>query len=225
MPKNRRFTIQNVTFTLAALISLFALAAPPAFSQLSVAANSSSVPNNEFGIWGGSSFGNPHVIGTTGDRQLTVVGLRYSRTIWEPGNIVSLRYTLDIVPVAIVGQPAYISCAGGGYCQSGRETVYGGGINPLGLKLNFLRKNQWQPFVASTAGFVASVDRVPVDIPGGTLFNFTFDFQAGIQRFNSSRTRAWTLGYKLQHISNANRSSLNPGVDFNVLFIGYSFFK
>ena len=53
-----------------------------------------------------------------------------------------------------------------------------------------------QPFLASTAGFLASVRPVPVDIPGGTQFNFTFDFQGGVDLFNSSRTRAWRIGYK-----------------------------
>lgn len=223
LAKTGRIAIQNIAFAVAALIFLFALAARPAFCQLSISA-APSVPNNEFGVWGGSSFGNPHVIGTTGDRRLTDVGLRYSRTLWEPGSNVSLRYTLDIIPVEILNQPAYVACSGG-YCQTGRETVYGGGVNPLGLKLNFFRADQWQPFIASTAGFVASVERIPVDIPGGTLFNFTFDFQAGVQHFNSSRTRAWMLGYKFQHISNAYRSSFNPGVDANVVFIGFSFFR
>jgi len=206
----------------AALLFLF-FVPPAAFAQAVAAKSSADIPDSEFGIWGGASFGNPHLIGTTGDRPLTVVGLRYSHTIWEPGNL-SLRYTLDIIPVTIIGQPAFIPCSGG-FCQSGRETAYGGGVNPLGLKLNFFRRSQWQPFAASTAGFVATDKRVPIDVPGGTLFNFTFDFQAGIQHFNSSRTRSWSLGYKLQHISNANRGQLNPGVDFNVLYLGYSFFK
>jgi hypothetical protein len=209
-------------FGAASLLVAFVITGPAAFCQLSMGSGN-SVPNNEFGVWGGASFGNPHVIGTTGDRQLTVVGLRYSRLLWEPGKV-SLRYTLDIIPVEIVGQPAFVACTSG-FCPSGRETVYGGGINPIGLKLNFFRASRWQPYLASTAGFVASVDRIPVDIPGGTQFNFDFDFQAGMQRFNSSRTRAWTFGYKFQHISNANRSSFNPGVDFNVLFLGYSFFR
>lgn len=209
------------TLVLLAAIAFFSvLAVPPALCQISA---SPSIPNNEFGIWGGASFDNPTFIGTTTDRQLTIVGLRYSRTLWEPGNV-SLRYTLDILPLEILNQPTFISCPPF-YCQSGRETVYGGGINPIGLKLNFFRRSRWQPFGASTAGFVASVHKIPFDIPSGTQFNFTFDFQGGIQRFNSSRTRAWTLGYKYQHISNANRSSFNPGVDFNVLYIGYSFFR
>ncbi len=112
-----------------------------------------------------------------------------------------------------------------GYCASGREIVYGGGINPIGLKLNFRRTHRFQPFIASEAGFVASRRPVPVDIPGGTQFNFTFDFQTGVDLFNSSRTRAWRIGYKYQHISNAYRHEFNPGIDFHVIYVGYSFFK
>jgi hypothetical protein len=103
--------------------------------------------------------------------------------------------------------------------------VYGGGVNPLGLKLNFLRAHRFEPYIASTAGFVASVRPVPVDVPGGTQFNFTFDFQTGVDWFNSSRNRAWRFGYKYQHISNAYRHTFNPGVDFHFLFVSYSFFK
>jgi hypothetical protein len=112
-----------------------------------------------------------------------------------------------------------------GFCQTGHETVYGGGINPLGLKLNFRRQHRFELFGASTAGFLASVQPVPVDIPHGTQFNFTFDFQAGFQLFNESRSRAWVLGYKYQHISNGYRHSFNPGVDVNSIFVGYSFFR
>ncbi len=183
-----------------------------------------SPPNNEFGVWGGYSFSNAHVIGTTTDRQIGVLALRYSRTIYD-WKAVGLLYTLDIVPATVVSQPTYSVC-GTQYCTNGgREHVYGGGINPIGLKLNFRRTHALQPFAASTAGFVASVRPVPVDIPGGTQFNFTFDFEAGFQAFNSSRSRAWTFGYKLQHISNAYRHSFNPGVDVNLLFVGYSFFR
>jgi hypothetical protein len=185
---------------------------------------------NEFGIWGGYSFGNAHFIGITNDRQLGVLALRYGRTLLDL-HTVSMAYVMDIVPVEIMHQPSYVSCTTNtvsfpaGFCQTGRETVYGGGINVIGLKFNFIRRKRSQLFAASTAGFVASVRPIPADIPGGTQFNFDFDFQAGVQRFNSSRDRAWTFGYKLQHISNAYRRSLNPGVDLNIVFVGYSFFR
>jgi hypothetical protein len=205
---------------LAAFLLASAIFAPTARAQ----------GDSEFGIWGGFSAGNPHLIGVTSDRQLGVLGLRYGHLIFDT-HPVSLEYTLDIIPVEILHQPTYVACDTNpiifpiGFCQTGHETVYGGGLNPLGLKLNFFREHRLQPFVASTAGLVASVRPIPVDIPEGTQFNFTFDFQAGFQLYNSDHSHAWTLAYKYQHISNAYRHSLNPGVDLHVITLGYSFFR
>ncbi|MGA6959822.1 MAG: acyloxyacyl hydrolase, partial [Candidatus Acidiferrales bacterium] len=185
-------------------------------------------PGNEFGVWGGYSVANSQIFGSTSDRQLGVFALRYARTLYDKPST-ALQYTLDIVPLETLRQPTYQVCTPptgpSGYCATGRETVYGGGVSPIGLKLNFRRVHRLQPFIASTAGFVASLRPVPVDIPGGTQFNFTFDFQTGVDWFNSARDRAWRFGYKYQHISNAYRHSFNPGVDVHVFYIGYSFFK
>jgi len=84
---------------------------------------------------------------------------------------------------------------------------------------------QWQPFAAFSGGFVMSQNAIPDDIPKATRFNFTGDIQLGMEHFNRTRTRAWIFSYKLQHISNGFRSSINPGVDLNMLAVGYSFFK
>ena len=185
-------------------------------------------PGNEFAVWGGYSVGNAELIGIETNHQLGEFGLRYGRTLFDKPHI-SLQYTLDVIPVETVRQYSYGVCmptpTTTAYCTNGRETVYGGGVNPLGLKLNFRREHRFQPFIASTAGFVASVRPVPVDVPGGTQFNFTFDFQAGVDWFNSSRNRAWRFGYKYQHISNAHRHDYDPGVDFQFIFLSYSFFK
>jgi hypothetical protein len=186
--------------------------------------------DTEFGVWGAYSLGTPHLIGVTSDRQLGVLGLRYGHSIYDWSNV-SLEYTLDVIPVEIIRQPTYVACSTNpinfpaGFCKTGHEVVYSGGINPLGLKLNFRRQHRLQLYGASTAGFVASRRPVPVDIPGGTQFNFTFDFQAGFQLFNSARSRAWMVGYKYQHISNGYRRSFNPGLDVNMIYLGYSFFK
>jgi hypothetical protein len=215
---------------------LFAIAAlgfsVPGYSQTQPQPQSEPAPlyppGNEFSVWGGYSFANSQIFGSTSDRQLGVFALRYARTLYDKPST-ALQYTLDIVPVETLRQFKYLPCQQStnvnGFCTNGRETVYGGGLSPLGLKLNFRREHRLQPFIASTAGFVASVRPVPVDIPGGTQFNFTFDFQTGVDWFNSSRNRAWRFGYKYQHISNAYRHSYNPGVDVHVFFVGYSFFK
>jgi len=214
-------------------LSLFRRCIPAAallLAALAFAPSARCQGDTEFGVWGGYSLGTPHLIGVTSNRQLGELSLRYGHSIYDWSNV-SLEYTLDVIPVEIVRQPKYAACSTNpnnfptGFCETGRENVYGGGINPLGLKLNFRRQHQLQLFGASTAGFVASRRPVPVDIPGGTQFNFTFDFQAGFQFYNSSRSRAWILGYRYQHVSNGYRRSFNPGLDVNMIFLGYSFFK
>jgi hypothetical protein len=185
--------------------------------------------NNEFGVWASYAPGSPHLIGVTSPRQFAALGFRYGRMLIDKPKW-SLEYTVDVSPVEIMLQPkilgSFINSAGNViYVTGSREVVYGGGVNPIGLKLNFLRRRRFQFFGASTAGFVASVRPIPVDVHGETQFNFDFDFQAGFQLYNSSRKRAWMFGYKYQHISNAYRGQINPGVDLNTIFVGYSFYK
>src|SRR6266705_590997 len=170
---------------------------------------------NEFGVWGGYAPFSSQLLGTTSDHQLADIGLRYGRTLKVGGNV-KIDYILDIVPVAAMRQPT----------SAGHEIVYGGGVTPIGFRFNFMPRWRSQVFVAWTAGLVASVRPIPIDERRGTQFNYTFDFfQVGFRRFNANGNRAWMFGYKIQHISKAYRSNVNPGVDENVFFAGYSFYQ
>jgi hypothetical protein len=198
----------------------------------SPAARGQALPGkNEFGVWGAYSTHSPSVWGSLGHGHLGVVAFRYARILTSSDSF-ALQYTIDIAPVEIIRQIRFVNCViqtGGGpvpgFCPQGQETVYGGGTNPIGLKLNLHPQRQWQPFGALSCGLVASTRPIPVDEPGMTQFNFTAEGQLGIQRFNSARTRAWRLGYKFQHISNGGLGVGNPGLNLNLLFFGYSFFK
>jgi hypothetical protein len=189
------------------------------------------VGDNEFGIWASYAPYAPHILGITSPRQLGVLGFRYARRIHEhPGGGWSLEYTIDVMPAAVMLQPkilgSFINPHGHiTYITGAREAVYGGGVNPIGLKLNGFRTHKLQLYGASTAGFISSLRPVPVDVSGETQFNYDFDLQFGFQLFNSARTHAWTFGYKYQHISNAERGEINPGVDLEGVFVGYTFFK
>lgn len=213
------------------LLLFIVLALGPATNLAAQQTSKDSPAKNELGIWGGYSFDSPHVFGEASDRRFAVLALRYGRVFFN-SKAASLEYTADIVPVAVMRQPSFVPCVIlvngvflSAFCPVGRESVYGGGVSPLGLKANLLPHHQLQPFGAISVGFVDSLKPIPVDVPGGTQFNFTFDFQVGFQRFNAQHTRAWMVGYKLQHISNADRTDVNFGVDNNLFFFGYSFFK
>jgi hypothetical protein len=210
----------------ASLISIFAvmLSALPARAQ-------QHSPNSEFGFWGAYSANSPDVYTSQGHIQFGVAAFRYGRLLTQSHSY-SIEYTIDVQPVevarAYVYQPCQLFFHGKlqpGFCAIGHQWIYGGGVSPLGWKFNFRTAHRWQPFAAFSGGFVMSQRAIPQDIPTATRFNFTGEIQLGIEHFNRKRTRAWTFSYKLQHISNGFRSSVNPGVDLDMLSVGYSFFR
>jgi opacity protein-like surface antigen len=167
---------------------------------------------NEFGVWAGGSPDSSRTIGKVEDRNLLLFALRYGRILaaWES---LSLEYTLDIFPAAVVFQPDRV--------RRGRSTIYGAGLSPLGFKINFAQESWIKPFVAASVGFLYFQDDVPV--PRSSRFNFTPEIGLGAQFFLVPKT-AVTLGYKLHHISNANIGRRNPGMDSHVIYAGFSFF-
>jgi Lipid A 3-O-deacylase (PagL) len=189
--------------------------------SLAVACLCAAVPaagqsgNNEFGVWAGFSPLSPTIIGTAPDRQYAIAALRYGRVLMRRTRV-TLEYTVDAVPAAILLQPPN---RGGS-----RSAVYGFGVSPIGWKLSFRPHARLQPFLSTSGGFVYSFEPIPINIPGATQFNFTFHFGAGLQYFSSPH-RSLSAGYRLDHISNANRTNVNPGVDANVIFVGFSFWK
>jgi opacity protein-like surface antigen len=167
---------------------------------------------NEFGVWGGGSPDSIDFIGRVPDTSLLLVGLRYGRVLasWDS---FSLQYTFDILPVAAVFPPDRL---GGRH-----STIYGAGVSPVGFKINFGQESWIKPFLAASVGFLYFEDDVPV--PDSSRFNFTPELGGGLQFFLTPR-RAITLGYKYHHISNADRSRRNPGLDSNVIYAGFSIF-
>jgi hypothetical protein len=188
-------------------------------------------PNNEFGAWAAYSTNSPDVYTSQGHIQFGVSALRYGRLLHKSRSY-TVEYTIDVEPVEVSRANLYESChvlyhgvVQPGSCAVGKQWIYGGGLSPFGWKFNFRPTRQWQPFAAFSGGFVMSQKPIPEDIPKATRFNFTGEIQLGMEHFNRKRTRAWIFSYKLQHISNGFRSSVNPGVDLNMLAVGYSFFK
>lgn len=179
---------------------------------------------NEFGVWGAISFDSTTLIGTTPGARFWNVGLRYGRVL-AASKTVAFEWTIDAVPLAILTNDRFtlVPIGSGGFLvQKTRKNVYAAGLSPIGLKFNFRRQHRVQPFASSTGGFLYFREDIPVD--GAARFNFTYDFGGGVQIVNSSR-RAFTVGYKYQHISNGGRSPINPGVDVQLVYAGFSIFK
>jgi hypothetical protein len=179
---------------------------------------------NEWGVWGGISFHSPTLIGKTPDARFGNIALRYGRVLVS-NESVAFQWTIDAVPLSILSVKRFTftqTSPGTFTLTSTRDSSYGAGVSPIGFKFNFRPQRRVQPFAQTTGGFLFFNEDVPV--PGAARFNFTFDFSGGIQVVNSSR-RAWMLGYKYQHISNGYHSPINPGVDLQMIFAGFSIFR
>lgn len=208
-----RFSVTALAFTIAtAFFILTAVKAADVSAATAQPSYALATGMNEFGIWGGGSPDSTVFIGKTADRSLLLVGLRYGRVLgaWESA---SLQYTFDILPAAVVFEPARI--------RTGDSTIYGAGLSPLGFKLNFGQQSWIKPFLAASVGFLYFEDDVPV--PRSSRFNFTPELGLGAQFFLAPK-RAVTVGYKFHHISSAGIHRRNPGMDSHVLYAGFSFF-
>jgi hypothetical protein len=207
-------TLRTSRSALASLLFIFA-------GALSVSAQNSERPN-EFGVWGGGSFHSAQVAGTADHTKLGIIGLRYTRHLTS-GKTAELKYTVDVIPLAILSYPeSQFPSPPGLPLQQGHRTVYSAGTAPIGLQVNFRPQRKAQPFISISGGCLYFTRNIPNEL--GKRFNFTADVGGGIQYFYQPQ-KSITFGYKLHHISNAERGDLNPGFDSNVIYVGFSFFK
>lgn len=173
---------------------------------------------HEFMIWGGGSPDSTTIIegsGRTPDVRFGMVSLRYTRR-FKTSSAVHLGYVADATPLAVISYPTVAGPA------TTRETAYGIGGSPLGIKAIFRPRKKVQPSVEWTGGLLY-FDK-PVPGPLSKKFALTSGVGASVDvRLNNGR--AISFGYKYFHISNGGRGTFNPGIDNNVFFVGYSIFS
>ncbi len=128
----------------------------------------------------------------------------------------ALRYSPEITALSVMHEKAPSSTN-----PAAPVTHYGAGVSPVGFQLDWRRGRRVQPLFTTDAGFIYYNDRVLS--PEGSQFMYTIDFGGGVELFRSSRN-AVVLGYRYQHLSNANISDHNPGTDADTFYVGFSHF-
>lgn len=185
---------------------------------------------NEFGVWGGGAFNATTVFGglksdETQGRKFVVAAFRYGRTL-AANDSMALQYTLDVIPLAVatrnISQQATVVTPSGPTTTFRRESTYGGGLTPFGLQLDFRNSSRVKPFIHVNAGGLIFTKSVP--LPDAGRFAFTLEGGTGVRIFSSFK-RAVSLGVRLHHISNGNRSGSNRGLNQIVFQMGFSVFK
>ena len=177
----------------------------------------------EWGVWGGEG-----LVATTASGGLTrpeaagrmsaVLGLRYGRVLLVKDSV-TVSYIGDLVPIEIQG--GNVTRESDPFSPTARATVFGTGLAPLGLKASFGRA-RLKPFVSAAGGFLVFGRRVP--LPAATKLTFTGDIDVGADLWTRA-SRAFTLGLKFHHISNAGTGDVNRGLNLFVLYGGLSFFR
>ena len=192
---------------------LILLAAAPAWagfcSPNGPRSKTPSEPRHDFQFFAGYSPGSATLIGTTTDRRFFMAGFGYSYRCWIWSGV-SISYSGELMPAAVLFEPSH--------------AVYGFGVTPLGFTADFGRRHRVYPFLQTNEGVIASTEPIPVNVTGATGLNFLIDVGGGV-RIKTGRRRAISLGYKFLHISNGFTSAVNPGVDNNVFYAGFSILR
>jgi len=190
-----------------AILSIAAALPTLAFAGLCTDAKGSL--RHDLQVFAGYSPASTSLTGEAPDRRFVLAGLSYSYRCWV-WNSSSLSYTAAAMPAAIMLEPSH--------------AVYGFGIASVGVRLDLARKRRTHPFVETLEGIIASSEPIPINAPNATGLNFLYSVGGGISTAAGSR-RAVSAGYRFMHISNAGTTSFNPGVNNNVIYLGYSFLR
>lgn len=142
------------------------------------------------------------------DHQLSMASFVIGRVMAGGPGKGSLELLADVTPFFQVRQP---------------DLVRGWSVAPLFIRWNFppIGAGAARVFGEVSGSLLFTTAPVPVRT---TTFNFMDQAGFGV-RFEESRGRAWLVGYRFQHISNAGRVKPNPGANFNFVYLGLSFLK
>lgn len=178
---------------------------------------------HEFGAWWGLSLMSGHIWGYSGDVKYMPIDVRYTYLI-SPHDIWTLRYAPEVTTLAMLDWPVpgAVPTQAEPAAQYLRTRAYGSGVSPVGFETDFLPQKRIQPFLSTNGGFVYYGERVLS--PEGSQWMYTIDFGCGLHVFRKAR-QDWSLGYRYQHLSNANISEHNPGTDANTFYVAVSRFR
>jgi len=172
---------------------------------------------HEFGVWGGVSWVSGPIWGYRTQVHYAPIDVRYSYLMAAHEHYTA-RYSPELTALAWLDEPIIDESDN---AVLGRKHTFGSGVSPVGFQVDFRPSHKAQPFVAMNAGFIYFADRVLS--PQGSQFMYTIDFGGGYN-FHLAHHKAVTLGYRYQHLSNANISIHNPGPDATTFYIGFSKF-
>jgi hypothetical protein len=174
---------------------------------------------SEIAVETGSSVGNYVVFGYAEGRRINPIEIEYDRHSWGGFLTARVDYVAEAMPVLLLNEPASYGLNTLAL-TSARQTVYGGGIYPIGARFLWRRNKAFKPYLIGQGGILYFQRRVLS--PEASKLNFSGKFGFGVEE-TLSRRMELRLGYNDFHFSNGDIAPHNPGIDFMYFFGGISF--
>ncbi|MGH9161368.1 MAG: acyloxyacyl hydrolase [Vicinamibacteraceae bacterium] len=171
--------------------------------------------SSEWSILGVGGRTHPHgvlddVTGQAPATRLALSAFQWSRVLTAPHGFRPLRGQLqmgfEIVPILHAVRD---------------QASVGFGASPLLLRWRFIGWRHVQPYVEGLSG----ITRTDHALPEGTT-RFNFSSKAGIGTWLAVSEHVGLLvGYRFDHVSNASRRRVNPGLNFHEIYVGLSWIR
>lgn len=150
--------------------------------------------------------------GIIADRRHLIVGIDLRAPVLRVGRV-RAWYAPSVTPLLVLthDRPA-------GSTEPQRPTAFGVGVSPFGVGVGVALTDRVGLFGASRIGILRFDREVPV--PGASAVNVTLEWGAELE-WRTRAGRRLAVGYRFHHLSNVYTALENPGVDGNVLTVGY----
>ncbi len=155
------------------------------------------------------SFGHFHVFAYSWWSYLYVGGVEYDRHSWDKFLGARRDYVAEILPVAILRQPAKTDVFGDPLTTA-HKTVVGVGISPVGMRLIWRDGKNWKPYYTIKGGVIVFTQKSISE--HASYQNFSLQQSVGMQVKVTPRVD-FRVGISDFHFSNAFMVPSNPGID------------
>jgi hypothetical protein len=188
--------------------------AAPAVSVDSLVANKpvpvKQPPEREIAFEGLDSYGNYRLFAGGANSHLYSGGIEYDRHSWDYFLGAQMDYVAEVLPVMLLNEPAKTDLWGD-TTGPGRKTLYGVGVSPIGLRMEWRSNKSLKPFLLFKGGVLAFNQKALS--PSATYENFTLQESLGLLVKASPRYDLRLGLWGDFHFSNGFMTPSNPGLD------------
>ena len=175
---------------------------------------------SDLSVMGMFPYGDYRLFAATVRCNAWTVGVEYDRNSW--GHFIGSRvdYSVEIIPVLLLNQPAEPDFWGGGITAA-QKWVPGISITPFGFRFLWRSNKAIKPYVIGKLG--AAIFTQKALSPEASYVNFNIQAAFGLQ---IKMTENWDLRvdpFEFFHVSNGYLAASNPGMDELAVKIGVTY--